>query len=729
MNFNLVSPKGKGSIFTTRFQEEIEIPADATISLNFAKLTKDSRIVLDAENTIDFEFIEPIPFRDTAGAEAYPQGTTTDRRIIIPYGIYTPASLQNLITDGIQTTLNIGTANVATLTHNLGGMYNANVLSVNPNLTKTLKNDDLGITFQKNNFWDATVITSIDDIQNNRLVSSNFVLSDTHKHQGILQGNGQIYLKTTGGYSAQYDNYAIDDRKLYHYGTNQKAWENYRDGISTGVSNTRGTTDNIGKDTTNNQLNNYPFMTFKTDKTLATIRADNTANDRGGNFMGLLGRNYMVGTPVAANITQSGYVASSGRFSGNNPPITVVPLDREKVPVAGGGRVPVCYFGVEVGQNPQGADNNCYINVYCGNNINGNNGGLVSSRTEFPHNGAAITGMTLLQSWYIDDLELDPEDNVHIVILPYFKADPRKARTQDQTNTTGGFINRKELHFQVVLRSNTLSGRGSGDTVVYDTIGSRGDSGVGYINGLLMDGFESLFARADPAIVLTENQIDGQIPFNVMVSTKDDPAAASAGMKTINFSPLPVKLANQNLFPTIIDGVRFRISPELGGILTLTANNLNNQPRTTSYIYPSLACEQQKFFQISAIDSTYGVGNSAYAGLIEYYDLYSAGMTKSYCAYIENIPLRNYKNKIDGDGGQKGGIKKNIIKTIPLPFINTLEYGTEVIAYYEPTNKEVSELKNQVFKTNSFDISIRDMETDKISTHITDSVVNFTING
>ena len=132
MNFNLVSPKGKGSVFTTRFQEEIEIPQNAKIALNFAKLIKDSRIRLVEENTVDLEFIEPIPFRNITGGEAYPQATTTDRRITIPKGIYTVPDLQQLITDGTQRTLNIGNADVGTLTHNLNGMYNANVLIPNP---------------------------------------------------------------------------------------------------------------------------------------------------------------------------------------------------------------------------------------------------------------------------------------------------------------------------------------------------------------------------------------------------------------------------------------------------------------------------------------------------------------------------------------------------------------------------------------------------------------------
>jgi len=331
--------------------------------------------------------------------------------------------------------------------------------------------------------------------------------------------------------------------------------------------------------------------------------------------------------------------------------------------------------------------------------------------------------MSLSTSIAIEDEDLDEDERVYIIIFPYFKADPRKARTTEQTDTSGGFIDRTVLHYQVVLRSEE-----KGDTILHDTIDD--DTTIGEINGNIMDGFERVFARADPPVVLTENQIDAQIPFNVIVASKDDPAEISAGLVDIKFTALPEKSANQNLFPTIIDGLRFKISPELGGIISNTANNLNNTAITTNYIYPSLACEAQGFFQLQAIDTLLGSSvGSIWASLLKYGDLYSSGKTKSYSVYIENLPLRNYKNRItEVEGGQKGGIKKNILKSIPLPFSqNTVRYGLDRIAYYEPNNKEVSMLKNQVFKTNAFNIEIRDMETDKIATDIKSAVFNFTI--
>ena len=110
--------------------------------------------------------------------------------------------------------------------------------------------------------------------------------------------------------------------------------------------------------------------------------------------------------------------------------------------------------------------------------------------------------------------------------------------------------------------------------------------------------------------------------------------------------------------------------------------------------------------------------------------MYNQFNDKSYCVYINNIPLRNFKNRTtETDGGQKAGIRKNILKTIPLPWIqsNSVEFGANKICYYEPTNKEISDLRNQDFQTNSFNIEIRDSELDKPATEITKATINFTI--
>ena len=67
MNFNVVSPDNLGHSFTTRFQDDVIIEKNSSIYMNFAKLTRDQRLVLQDTNTIDIEFIQPIPNRRVVG--------------------------------------------------------------------------------------------------------------------------------------------------------------------------------------------------------------------------------------------------------------------------------------------------------------------------------------------------------------------------------------------------------------------------------------------------------------------------------------------------------------------------------------------------------------------------------------------------------------------------------------------------------------------------------------
>ena len=712
MNFNLVSPDNQGNQFTTRFQEDITIDRDSVIYMNYAKLQKLQSVQLKQANRIDLEFIQPIPNRTIAGVEAYPQ--TPDIWFVdVPAGIYSAPALQQLITLGIQNVLDANNANAPNLISNFSGMYNANILSTNPTLETNFAIDDLLIGFQRNDFWDETVITPTNGADQNGIRADSFAISLTDSFNSA-QRNAQeaSYVKTTGGFGgALYDNYAIDDVKFYHYGTNLKAWENYRDGISTGIGNTRGTANDATTETTDTQINEYPFISFETDKTLTEIQTDNTANNRGGNFVGLISKNYMVGTPIAPNLATKGYIATAERYNGATTPRT------------GGlatNPVPICYLGVEVGQNPITPDNFAYVNIWVGANARGS----ISNPVAFPHNGAEVDRMNLLHSHKIlEGEDMDGDEGVDIVILPYYKLNPRLARNTPQTSTFNGFVDRSELHYQVIMRSGNEE---IGDTVLWDTI-DRNFTDEGYFNGNILDGFENVFAGGAG---WTENMTGAQIPFNVIVSSKDDPAQASAGLTEIRYTDMKEKGALQTTFPTIIDGLRFRISAELGKVITNSTQN-SNADVITNYIYPSLRAEASNFFQLQPIDNGYGEpAVPIYGSLIQLRDMYNQFNDKSYSIYINNIPLRNYKNRTtETDRGQKGGIRKNILKTVPLPWIqsNSVEFGANKICYYEPNNKEISELKNQEFKCNSFDIEIRGMELDKPATEITKSTINFTI--
>ena len=103
--------------------------------------------------------------------------------------------------------------------------------------------------------------------------------------------------------------------------------------------------------------------------------------------------------------------------------------------------------------------------------------------------------------------------------------------------------------------------------------------------------------------------------------------------------------------------------------------------------------------------------------------------SQNYSIFI-NLPTNNYKNVAEK---KDGGFKKSILGNIPAPFttgaINTQEGGDtgNVISTYQPYNPIVSDLKNNEIQTNTLEIKIVDMLTEKPATEINRSIVNFTI--
>ncbi len=738
MNFNLISPENEGHLFTSRFQEDITIPKEASIYMNFAKLQRDVRIVLEQQNTIDLLLDEPIPFRNIQGTEAYENTTPGDRSITIPPGTYSVQDLQQRISLGTQQILDQGTANSALLKNNFARMYNAGGVSLNPFLQENAGTDHMKIGVERNMFDDEPIITPTDEELNN-LEGDYWTASGTNGvNAGQNGGAVGSYRKTNGGVgNLSYDNFGIDDKKFYHYGTNIQAWENYKEGVSTGAANTRDTSADRSSET-DKQMANYPYFEFTTEKTYGQQKTDNgAAATRGGNFVGLYSNNYATGTPqnAGADTANQGFVANGVRTRGTTLRTTTL----------NGHQYPVCYIGFEVGHPADltAADNvanqKVALNVVMGANAGGNcsnraDDGELLNPLPFPHIGAVLDRVVLAECIHLDDTMLDDDEPIRIIVIPMYKLNPRTAREGGaRTSPYDGFVNRRELHFQVILRSTNSA---KGDQVLYDSL-AEGPLENKHIAGEVIDGYEvsinrGVLDQADPFVAPTPNEITTQMPFNLIVASKDNPAGGNgAGLLEIEYSAIPNRQNLQNLFPTIIDGLRYRFSGELGSVIKQEVRK-TSASATSTPIYPSLRGSVSGFFNLNPLDNSPDNLTASFAGLVYLNSLYQQGELQSYSIYINNIPLRNYKNRmIDlGNKGQAGGIKKNLLKSLPIPFYSgftTAQIGNERICSYEPAQKEVSELKNQEFKTNNFTIEIRDLETDKPATDIKHAVINFTI--
>ena len=109
----------------------------------------------------------------------------------------------------------------------------------------------------------------------------------------------------------------------------------------------------------------------------------------------------------------------------------------------------------------------------------------------------------------------------------------------------------------------------------------------------------------------------------------------------------------------------------------------------------------------------------------------------SYYVVIDELPLRNFKNKkalkSTGDGKLRKGYVKNILANIPLPFeavasqVNKPDGTTFVTGLYQPPQKILVGLLNQRISTNQMSVRVFRMDDDTEADELITSVVNFTI--
>lgn len=85
MNFNLVSGENNGNDFLTRFRDDIVIPKDSKVYLNYAQLSRDVGVYLEDEETIRLISNDVVPTRNAITPAT---STSIDETITIPKGFY-----------------------------------------------------------------------------------------------------------------------------------------------------------------------------------------------------------------------------------------------------------------------------------------------------------------------------------------------------------------------------------------------------------------------------------------------------------------------------------------------------------------------------------------------------------------------------------------------------------------------------------------------------------------
>jgi hypothetical protein len=192
--------------------------------------------------------------------------------------------------------------------------------------------------------------------------------------------------------------------------------------------------------------------------------------------------------------------------------------------------------------------------------------------------------------------------------------------------------------------------------------------------------------------------LNSQIPFGLQVSATN----ADEGWDDISYTELDkTESGASDAEPiSIVRDYKILLSQELADIFSTVA--------TVSNLYPN-GCQDAA----TLIDTNLDVN----------------WKSQNYSIFI-NLPTNNYKNVAEK---KDGGFKKSILGNIPAPFttgaINTKQGADtgDVVATYQPYNPIVSDLKNNEIQTNTLEIKIVDMLTEKPATEINRSIVNFTI--
>ena len=327
----------------------------------------------------------------------------------------------------------------------------------------------------------------------------------------------------------------------------------------------------------------------------------------------------------------------------------------------------------------------------------------------------------------------DDDDQIEVVICPFYRTQHYSDRTESGTNPNpvgfpnhrvySGFVNRRFLHFQIMLKS-----RGR-FVEVYNTL-----DGGGAITGTFLEGGNTTFGNTQ-----SDDMVNMNFPLHTIASVKNN-TASGAGWQKINatFTDREGGTNNTNAPLNIIHGMRYRVSKELATYIdsamaheqdpNTPARNIPNQLTTTAN-YPSIQARHFGYFPMLPPWASMDFLSPVFACAQVFNNMYADSIDDSYTIYINNLPLKNYKNSRETrrPSETKGGYSKNILANIPLPYQTNYIVGTNLIGYYEPFNKPITELKNQTFKTNYFTIEIRNAKDDTPAKYLRSATINFTI--
>tara|TARA_R110001592_G_scaffold358285_1_gene662894 strand:+ start:877 stop:2754 length:1878 start_codon:yes stop_codon:yes gene_type:complete len=277
----------------------------------------------------------------------------------------------------------------------------------------------------------------------------------------------------------------------------------------------------------------------------------------------------------------------------------------------------------------------------------------------------------------------------------------REIHTESLTSVFGADLQQPaDFSFQTYINTENDNWKVPADRRIYIRV-YKGDINSTPIYDSITDGhyFKQTFFTGLDATGQTQarNQAvaNSQIPFNIIVASQ----AQNEGFLTINYPEFD-KSKGSNSHPiSLLGSYNLTFSQELAQVLGKVAS-------TT--LFPNKCEMDTRFFYFD--------------------DFISDWKNNNFDIYINNLPIRNFKNKEDNTDG---GYAKSILASVPAPFMNSdtshIKGNNIITGVFQPSIMNVLSLKNQEVFVNNFQVSIKRGNTDEPADALIKSNICFTI--
>ena len=675
MNINLISPNTNGNRYTVRFKENINIPKNSQVYLNFASLSRESEVIFEEDQTIEIDVrddttnaVQVLPhIVSTDGSVNNPFETIADANKTIPKGKYSYTALMNELAKLLDLQITNSTVGKT-------GTYRAITDADFFAPEGIIKNDT---DFSLGLMWNEETSVGGLNMEEMTLSATNGLNGgNTNPDSGDVEDG--VYVKTSAtstsadGTKKNFDNYGLSNQCYYHYGTNDS-----------------GT-----------PLANQNVCKFKTSQTFDEMRATNNCVVIGlysaeyadgiqgtdGDTPAADNRNRTRGTTATNSVDATNYVnpkqSPANPDSNTNQRLFNSSFIQILLDYRVGGAGSTGRFSVQAsakGTNHNGADK---LNEW--NTLN-RNISKMSSYGGYKQNIASFLGQST-------------DEHPELGFQTYYD----KLTPQNYQGRIG-----KKLYFRVLNMAKAD---------VSKSIEEQAENIVIYDSKAHNLHFPDKFFVADGGVIdytsgteaVKANKVSSQIPFNVITTSL---------VQNTGFTDIRIPTIDKTNFATapqsIITRYRLKASVDLARYLAFgkfkVEANGSKAPFYTDFLYPNhYNAHNTNLVHIKTMDLDW--------------------RNESYSVLINNLPIRNFKNT---EKYRDGGFSKAIICNIPTPFSDSVDFLSNdkhlTSTTYKPNYQIVSNLYNQSLTTNKFDVEIRRLKDDTPASEILKSIINFTV--